>query len=86
LRLDKGFAGELSNEALVLLPIGQMPEALIIPSIMLRRGQNGMNAYELIVRLDATAKEKESSLPLESSTRVFGAKVHRGPNEPLSRH
>jgi hypothetical protein len=24
--------------------IGQMPEALIIPSIMLRRGQNGMNA------------------------------------------
>jgi hypothetical protein len=31
--------------------------------------------------LDATAKEKESSLPVESSTRVFGAKVHRGPNE-----
>jgi hypothetical protein len=42
--------------------------------------------YELIVRLDATAKEKESSLPVESSTRVFGAKVHRGPNESLSRH
>jgi hypothetical protein len=34
--------------------------------------------YELIVRLDATAKEKESGLPVESSTRVFGAKVHRG--------
>src|SRR5580704_18630548 len=42
--------------------------------------------YELIVRLDAIAKEKESSLPVESSTRVFGAKVHRGPNESLSRH
>jgi hypothetical protein len=48
LRLDQCFAGELCNvaiaaaRALVLLPIGQMPEALIIPSIMLRRGQNGM--------------------------------------------
>jgi len=42
--------------------------------------------YELIVRLDATAKEKEGSLPVESATRVFGAKVHRGPNESLSRH
>jgi hypothetical protein len=37
--------------------------------------------YQLIVRLGATAKEKESSLPVESSIRVFGAKVHRGPNE-----
>jgi len=35
--------------------------------------------YELIVRLDAIAKEKESSLPVESSTRVFGTKVHRDP-------
>jgi hypothetical protein len=60
--------------ALVLFPIGQMSEALIIPSIMLRQGQKWNERYELIVRLDATAKEKESSLPVESSTRVFGRK------------
>jgi len=30
--------------------------------------------------LDATAKEKEGSLLVESSTRAFGARVHRGPN------
>jgi hypothetical protein len=40
---DAWFA-EHDPRALVLLSIGQMPEALIIPSIMLRRGQNGMNA------------------------------------------
>ena len=50
LPLDECIAGELCEvaisvaHALVQLPIGQMPEALIIPSIMLRRGQNGMNA------------------------------------------
>jgi hypothetical protein len=47
---------------------------LIIPSIMLRRGQKWNERYELIVRLDATAKEKEGSLPVESAIRVFGAK------------
>ena len=37
--------------------------------------------YEIIVRLDTTAMEKDSSLPAESSTRILGAKGHRGPNE-----
>jgi hypothetical protein len=63
------FAGELcvaiaAAHAFVLLPIGQMPEALIIPSIMLRRGQKWNEGYELIVRSEATAKEKESRLPV----------------------
>jgi hypothetical protein len=32
--------------------------------------------------LDATANEKESSLPVESSTRVCGAKVRHGKTSP----
>ena len=66
LLLDQCFAGELCTSAVaaahaLVLPIGQMPEVLIIPSIMLRRGQNGMNVYEFIVRLDAAAKEEEAA-------------------------
>ena len=86
------FAGKLCNVAkaaayaLVLLPIGQMPEALIIPSIHAQERPNWNERYDLIVRLDGIAKEKESSLPVGFSTRVFGSKVHRGSNESLYGH
>jgi hypothetical protein len=40
-----------------------MSDVLIIPSIMLRRGQKWNGGYKLIVRLGATANKKERSCP-----------------------
>jgi hypothetical protein len=44
-----------------------MSKALIIPSIYAQARPKWNERYEIIVRLDATAKEKESSLITESS-------------------
>jgi hypothetical protein len=38
-----------------------MSDVLIIPSIMLRRGQKWNDGYKLIARLGATANEKKKT-------------------------
>jgi hypothetical protein len=53
---------------------------LIIPSIMLRRGQKWNGGYKLIVRLGATANKKERSCPRFLIVEFFGVRgVARGP-------
>jgi hypothetical protein len=47
--------------ALAFSPIEKMSDVLIILSIMLRRGQKWNGGHKLIVRLGATANEKERS-------------------------
>lgn len=49
-----------------------MSDVLIIPSIMLRRGQKWNDGYKLIVRLGATANEKERSCPRLLIVEFFG--------------
>ena len=67
--------------ALVLLPIGQMPEALIIPSIMLRRGQNGMNAISSSYDWMRQRRKRRAACRSNLQPAYLGRKVHRGPNK-----
>jgi hypothetical protein len=70
--------------ALAFSPIEKMSDVLIIPSIMLRRGQKWNGSYKFIVRLSATANKKERSCPRSLIVEFFGVraevpKVHRQP-------
>src|SRR5712671_3996739 len=60
--------------ALAFSPIEKMSDVLIIPSIMLRRGQKWNGGYKLIVRLGATANEKERSCPRFLIVEFFGVR------------
>ena len=51
-----------------------MSKALIIPSIYAQARPKWNERYEIIVRLDATAKEKEGRLPASLQTRVLERK------------
>jgi hypothetical protein len=61
--------------ALAFLPIEKMSDLLIIPSIMLRRGQKWNGGYKLIVRLGATANEKERSCLRFLMVEFFGVRA-----------
>src|SRR5712664_523222 len=61
--------------ALAFPPIEKMSDGLIIPSIMLRRGQKWNGGYKLIVRLGATANKKERSCPRFLIVEFFGARA-----------
>jgi hypothetical protein len=67
--------------ALAFSPIGKMSDVLIIPSIMLRRGQKWNGGYKLTVRLGATANKKERSCPRFLIVEFFG--VRRDARSPL---
>jgi hypothetical protein len=60
--------------ALAFSPIEKMSDVLIIPSIMLRRGQKWNGGYKLIVRLGVTANEKERSCPRLLIVEFFGVR------------
>ena len=60
--------------ALAFSPIEKMSDVLIIPSIMLRRGQKWNGGYKLIVRLGATANKKERSCPRFLIVEFFGVR------------
>lgn len=60
--------------ALAFSPIEKMSDVLIIPSIMLRRGQKWNGGYKLIVRLGATANKKEKSCPRFLIVEFFGVR------------
>jgi hypothetical protein len=61
--------------ALAFPPIEKMSDGLIIPSIMLRRGQKWNGGYKLIVRLGATANKKERSCPRFLIVEFFGVRA-----------
>jgi len=61
--------------ALAFSPIEKMSDLLIIPSIMLRRGQKWNGGYRLIVRLGATANEKERSCLRFLMVEFFGVRA-----------
>ena len=61
--------------ALAFSPIEKMSDVLIIPSIMLRRGQKWNGGYRLIVRLGATANEKERSCLRFLIVEFFGVRA-----------
>jgi hypothetical protein len=58
--------------ALAFSPIEKMSDALIIPSILLRRSQKWNGGYKLVVRLGAAANKKERSCP-----RLFDCRIVR---------
>jgi hypothetical protein len=73
-RSRSGHLQPVEVHALVFSPIEKMSVVLIIPSIMLRRGQKWNGGYKLIVRLGATANKKKRSCPRFLIVEFFGVR------------
>jgi hypothetical protein len=73
-RSRSGHLQPVEVHALAFSPIEKMSVVLIIPSIMLRRGQKWNGGYKLIVRLGATANKKKRSCPRFLIVEFFGVR------------